>query len=244
MITAVIIDDEANAIESLQWELNNFKSEIQVLETFTQASEAVDFLEKNMVDAVFLDIEMPGMNGFEFLEKFEKRKFAVIITSAYHNYALPAIKAQCLDFLPKPTDEKAVKECLEKIKKFKTDHFFIDYFEEALFSKMGSKENNKKITINTDGKVMFLLPDDIIYCESDGNYSTIFLENGKKIVLSLKLKQLEEKLTDDFFRIHNSYVINLNKVQEYIKNDAYVILTNQAKIPVSRQKKSIFLDKY
>ncbi len=244
MITAVIIDDEANAIESLQWELNNFRNEINVLATFTQAIEAKSFLEKNSVDAVFLDVEMPGMNGFELLESLERRKFAVIITTAYHGYAIPAIKAQCLDFLPKPTDEDAVKSCIEKIKKRKTEHFFIDYFEEALFNKMSDKENTKKITISTDGKVMFLLPDEIIYCESDGNYSTIFLENGKKIVLSLKLKQLEEKLTDDFFRIHNSYVINLNKVQEYIKYDAYVILTNQAKIPVSRQKKSIFLDKY
>lgn len=244
MITAVIVDDEANAIESLQWELNNFRNEISVLATFTQASEAKIYLEKNIVDAVFLDVEMPGMNGFELLESLEKRKFAVIITTAYHEYAISAIKAQCLDFLPKPTDEDAIKICVEKIKKYKKEHFFIDYFEEALFSKMNSKENSKKITINTDGKVMFLSPDDIIYCESEGNYSTIFLENGKKIVLTIKLKQLEEKLTDDFFRIHNSYVINLNKVQEYLKQDAYVILTNQAKIPVSRQKKSIFLDKY
>lgn len=244
MITAVIIDDEANAIESLQWELNHFKSEITVIATFTMAVEAKSFLEKNSVDAVFLDVEMPGMNGFELLESLERRKFAVIITTAYHSYAIPAIKAQCLDFLPKPTDEEAIKTCIEKIKKYRKEHFFIDYFEEALFSKMNDKDNNKKITINTDGKVMFLLPDDIIYCESDGNYSTIFLENGKKIVLTIKLKQLEDKLTDDFFRIHNSYVINLNKVQEYLKHDAYVILTNQAKIPVSRQKKSMFLDKY
>ena len=84
---------------------------------------------------------------------------------------------------------------------------------------------------------MYLTPDEILFCESDGNYTTIYLTNGKSIVVTQKLKQIEEKLKDDFFRVHNTYVINLEKVSEYLKHDGYVILTNKIKIPVSRQKK-------
>ena len=243
MITAILIDDEPDALECLQWELENFKDEIRVAATFNNAHNAIEFLQKNETDAVFLDVEMPEMSGFEFLEKFAKRNFAVIITTAYQDYALPAIKKQCLDFLQKPTDSAAIKECINKIKNFKNEHLFINYFEEKLYRK-AEKEGHKKIIINTDGKLMFLQPDEIIYCESDGNYSTIYLENEKKILISTPLKQLEEKLTDDFFRIHHSYIINMNKVQEYLKNHSYVILSNNIKIPVSRQKKSSFLDRF
>lgn len=244
MITSIIIDDEEGAIESLRWELNNFKNEITVLQSFTKVQEAILFLQDNTVDAIFLDIEMPKMNGFEFLERFKNRKFAVIITTAYNEYALPAIKKQCLDFLSKPTDRESLEECITKIKAFVKEHQLKDYFEEILIKKVSEKDNVKKITLNCDGKLMFLIPDDIIYCESDGNYSTIFMESKKKILVTMKLKQLEEKLPDDFFRIHNSYIINLNKVQEYLKNDGYVILTDQSKIPVSRQKKMLFLGKF
>ena len=243
MISTILIDDEPDALECLKWELENFKEEIHVAATFNTALEAISFLEKNTVDAVFLDVEMPEMSGFEFLEKFAKRNFAVIITTAYQDYALPAIKKQCLDFLQKPADSQAVKECIEKIKNFKNEHFLIDYFEDKLYKK-NEKEGNKKIIINTDGKLMFLQPEEIIYCESEGNYTTIYLENGKKIVMSTALKHVEEKLTDDFFRIHHSYIINMNKVQEYLKNDSFVILSNNIKVPVSRQKKSSFLDRF
>ncbi|KMQ72711.1 LytR/AlgR family response regulator transcription factor [Chryseobacterium koreense] len=243
MITAILIDDETDALECLKWELENFKEEIRVISIFDTASDAILFLEENEVDAVFLDVEMPEMSGFEFLENFAKRDFAVIITTAYQDYALPAIKKQCLDFLQKPTDSLAIRQCIEKIKNFKNEHLFITYFEEKLYRK-AEKEGHKKIIINTDGKLMFLQPEDIIYCESDGNYSTIYLENGKKILISTPLKQVEEKLTDDFFRIHHSYIINMNKVTEYMKNDSQVMLCNNIKIPVSRQKKTSFLDHF
>ncbi|MBW8359067.1 MAG: LytTR family DNA-binding domain-containing protein [Weeksellaceae bacterium] len=243
MITVILIDDEQDALDCLKWELENLKEDIRILPSFSSATAAAKYLHENPVDAVFVDVEMPEMSGFEFLEKFPNRKFAVIITTAYHEYALPAIKQQCLDFLQKPADSESVKLCIEKIKRFKKEHHLIDYLEEKLEGK-AEREGHKKIIINTDGKLMFLKPEEVVYCESDGNYSTIFLENGKKIVVSIPLKQLEEKLTEDFFRVHHSYIINMNKVQEYLKSDSYVVLTNQAKIPVSRQKKTSFLDQF
>ena len=106
-----------------------------------------------------------------------------------------------------------------------------------------SKSIDRKITLNTDGKLLFLEGDEILYAESDGNYSTIYLTDGQKIVLTKKLKEVNELLPQEsFFRIHNSYIINLNKIKEFIKTDGYVVLKSNHKIPVSRQKKSDFLD--
>ena len=103
--------------------------------------------------------------------------------------------------------------------------------------------SKKKITLNTDGKLVFLSCDQILYAESDGNYTTIFLTDGHKIVLTKKLKEVNEILPQEtFFRIHNSYIINLNKIKEFLKTDGYVVLESNHKIPVSRQKKSDFLD--
>ena len=106
-----------------------------------------------------------------------------------------------------------------------------------------AESQSKKITINTDGKLLFLNSEDILYAESDGNYSTIFLADGQKILLTKKLKEVNALLPESsFFRIHNSYIINLNKIKEFLKTDGYVVLESNHKIPVSRQKKSDFLD--
>ena len=244
MITIVIIDDEANAIENLVWEFSNYQSSVKIINTFTNPEEAIIYLKNNEVDAVFLDINMPKIDGFTFLENLPERKFAVIITTAYNQFGIEAIKHQCLDYLQKPIDADDIKQVIAKLEKYKKEHIALDAFEQILINAANSKDSNKKITINADGKIFFLKPDDILYCESDGNYCTVFLENGKKILISQKIKNIEEKLTEDFYRVHNSYVININKVTEYLKSEGYVVLNNQKKIPVSRQKKSSFLDMF
>lgn len=102
----------------------------------------------------------------------------------------------------------------------------------------------KKVNISCDGKIYFLEPNEILYCESDGNYCNVFLENGQKLFLTQILKQIEEKLPKTlFYRVHNSYVVNLNKVREYQKNEGYLVLTNGKRVPVSRTKKNLFLEK-
>jgi two-component system LytT family response regulator len=197
------------------------------------------------VDCVFLDIEMPEMDGFQFLELFPQRNFTVVITTAFDQYAIKAIKESAFDYLLKPIDTDDLIRCFDKIEQQKNSVSVNEKLENSLEKLLQSAVfSQKKISINNDGKMIFLNPDDIIYCESDGNYCTIFLENKEKIVLSQKLKFMEEKLAQlQFFRIHNSYLINLNKVKEFHKTDEYVVLSNQVKIPVSRQKKSDFLDK-
>lgn len=244
MIKAVIIDDEPKAIQGLAWELSNFENELEIIATFTEPEKAIDYLKSSNIDCLFLDIEMPTMDGFQFLKKLDKKDFAVVITTAYNEYAITALKNEAIDYLLKPIDTDDLSETISKIKKHISKGFNADKFEDILL-KFNNTLRNKKITIHTDGKLIFLEPKEIFYAESDGNYSTLYLSNNKKIVVTKKLKEINALLpTDHFFRIHNSYIINLNKIKEFLKSDGYVVLENNAKIPVSRQRKSEFLEKF
>jgi len=245
MIDLLLIDDEPHAIKSLEWEIGNYCKNVKIVASLTNAKDAILYLKENKVDCVFLDIEMPDMDGFQFLELFPKRSFAVVITTAFDQYAIKAIKESALDYLLKPIDSDDLIKCFEKIEKQKSKVSINEKLENSLEKLIQSTVlSQKKISVSTDGKMIFLNPDDIIYCESDGNYCTIYLENKEKILLTQKLKFMEEKLSQlQFFRIHNSYLINLNKVKEFHKTDEYVVLSNLVKIPVSRQRKSTFLDK-
>mgnify|MGYP003665204004 FL=1 len=242
MLQAVIVDDEIKALQSLTWELTNFSDEINVIASFTNPHDALEYLEKNTPDCLFLDIEMPTMDGFQFIQKLTNKNFPVVITTAYNQYAIKAIKNEALDYLLKPIDTDDLEDTIAKIKKFNNKNFSVEKLEMAMLN-FNSRSIHKRITLNTDGKLLFLESDEILYAESDGNYSTIFLTDGQKIVLTKKLKEVNELLpSDSFFRIHNSYIINLNKIKEFLKTDGYVVLKSNHKIPVSRQKKSDFLD--
>ncbi len=244
MLRAVIVDDEPKAIQGLTWELSNFKNDLEVIQTFNEAEKAIEYINTHSFDCLFLDIEMPTMDGFQLLKKIEKKDFAVVITTAYNEYAIKALKHQAIDYLLKPIDSDDLGETLERIKAHHLNNSSSSKFDQIL-SSFNKKFNKRKITISTDGKLIFLEESEILFVESDGNYCSIHTTNNKKIVITKKLKEVNLLLPeDDFFRIHNSYIINLNKIKEFLKADGYVVLENYHKIPVSRQKKSDFLDKF
>ena len=120
MLKAVIIDDEPKAIQSLMWELGNFNKEIEVMASFTNPDEALTYLENNSPDCLFLDVQMPTIGGFQFLEQLKSIDFAVVITTAYDEYAIKALKYEAIDYLLKPIDSDDLKECIEKIKNIAT----------------------------------------------------------------------------------------------------------------------------
>ncbi|MFD2586015.1 LytR/AlgR family response regulator transcription factor [Croceitalea marina] len=243
MIRAIIIDDELAAVNNLNWELQKFSNYIKVVETFTSPVEAISGINYLKPDCVFLDIEMPEMNGFALLKKLEFRNFAVIITTAYNQYAIQAIKENALDYLLKPIGGDEIKDIIEKLKNQSSPQQLQHQFQETMKA-LSSVNTVKMIQIPVNGKIVFIKVDEIIYCQSDGNYTRIFLDTGKNKYVSKKLKEVEELLPESlFFRIHNSYIINTLKVMEYFKGDGYVVLSNEEKIPVSRIKKDAFLEK-
>lgn len=244
MLTCVIVDDEPKAIKSLSWELSNFEDDIKIVATFNNPEEALTYLTENDIDCLFLDIEMPTMDGFQFLGKLTSRDFAVVITTAYNEYAIKALKNDAIDYLLKPIDTDDLEETISKIKKHSFRSLNANRVENVLLN-FNEKLAHKKITINTDGKLIFLEPEEIIFIESDGNYSSIYTNNKKKFVITKKLKEVNTLLPQElFFRIHNSYIINLKKVKEFYKTDGYVLLENDHKIPVSRKRRADFLNKF
>ncbi|MDG2150858.1 MAG: LytTR family DNA-binding domain-containing protein [Polaribacter sp.] len=244
MLISVIVDDEPKAIQSLSWELSNYSDQIKIIATFNNPEKALLFLTENNIDCLFLDIEMPTMDGFQFLNKLKFRDFAVVITTAYNEYAIKALKKDALDYLLKPIDSDDLEETIAKVKKHRSRALDSNKIEKVLL-RFNEKLNTKKIAINTDGKLIFLESKEILYIVSDGNYSTFHTTNNKKIVVTKKLKEINTILPNEiFFRVHNSYIINLTKVKEFFKTDGYVILEDNHKIPVSRQKKSEFLEKF
>ena len=161
---------------------------------------------------------------------------------SFFGYRIKALKNEAIDYLLKPVDSDDLSETIAKVKKFNLKHYSADRLEKILMN-LNSTATQKKITINTDGKLLFLENNEVLYAESDGNYTTLFLSDGQKILLTKKLKEVYEMLPKEcFFRVHNSYIVNLNKIKEFLKTDGYVVLESNHKIPVSRQKKSDFLD--
>ena len=243
MINAVIVDDEPRAIQSLSWELTNFSDEITILETFSSPDIALEFLKQNTPDCLFLDIQMPTMDGFQFLAKLSHRDFPVIITTAYDEYAIKALKHEAIDYLLKPIDSDDLHDTIEKIKKFNSKLFPLETLEQFLLN-FNAAPKQQKVTINSEGKLIFLNIDDIIFVQSDGNYCTIHLKNNQKKVVTKKLKDINKILPEcSFFRTHNSYIVNLHKIKEFLKTEGYLVMESNHKIPVARQRKTEFLDK-
>ncbi len=240
---AIVVDDEMAAIKSLTWELQKFPETISIIETFTSAKEALSGINYLKPDCVFLDIEMPEMNGFTLLKKLDYRNFAVVITTAYNQYAIQAIKESAVDYLLKPIDGDEIRTVMEKLKKIKDAQSFQNHFKDTI-NALSRASAHQTLQIPVSGKILFVRPDEIMYCESDGNYSKIFLESPKQLHVSKKLKELEEMLPENvFYRVHNSFIIHMLKVSEYLRTDGYVVLTNGKRIPVSRNKKDDFLRK-
>lgn len=233
----VIIDDEPKAIKSLEWELTHFCEGVHVKESFTKSIEAITYLRNHKVDCVFLDIEMPELDGFQFLDHFTHRNFEVVFVTAYDKYAINAIKESALDYLLKPIDSDDLSITIQKVSKMIKLKHSKDFLAESLRTL-----SNRRISIPIDGKLVFLSTEELVYCESDGNYCKLYLNNAKSLFVTKKLKEIHELLPDkQFYRVHNSYVVNLKKIKEYLKSDGILVMDNDIKIPVSRSRKSSFL---
>ncbi len=244
MLKCILIDDEPKALTTLAYELHQFPSRITVLDTFTSVEDACTFLSQNSVDVVFLDVEMPKTDGFAFLERYEERSFEVVFTTAFDKYALKAIRQEVTDYLVKPIDPDDLENTLNKLDKATSKKDELSQKVLSAIDRLSELQGiSRKIKLSVDRKIVFLEPEEIVYCESDGNYCRIFLEDKKEIFMTQKLKYIEELLPDHmFYRVHNSYIINLLKIKEFHKSENYFLLTNNAVIPISRQRKNDIMD--
>ncbi|HZV69018.1 MAG TPA: LytTR family DNA-binding domain-containing protein [Saprospiraceae bacterium] len=240
-MTAIIVDDEKHCREVLEHLLSRHCHEVRLLANCASGAEVLGILQEESPDILFVDIEMPGMNGFELLEKCGERDFEIIFTTAYNEYAIKAIKHSALDYLLKPIDKEELKIAVARARAQKTQKPS-DRINDLL-QLLEMKKPAKRFAAATLEGLIMVNADDILYCESDSAYCKLYFSDGKSLLLSRTLKDVEESLSgENFCRIHHSYLINLNYVQKYIKGEGgEVIMNNGVNLPVSRTKKQDFL---
>ncbi len=238
-IKVIIIDDEKNSIEALHYELEEFKDEVIIIDECLSGKEGLDSINKNNPDLIFLDIEMPGMNGFEMLEKLEKVDFDVVFTTAYDQFAIKAFKISAMDYLLKPVNHSDLKKIIDKEKK-RLREPVIQKQLEMLFEVMKDKNPDFPIiALPTMETLEFVEIKNILNCVSDSNYTYIYTVDGDRFYVSKTLKEIEDMLKGhNFVRVHHSHIVNILHVKRYIKGrGGELVLKNGEVIPVSRNKK-------
>lgn len=246
MINAVIIDDERDSIDTLKWKLENYCTDVSVVSSFEDPEEGVKYLKANPPDLLFLDIEMPMLTGFDVLEEIGRDiSFDIIFTTAYDNFGIQAVKFSALDYLLKPVQNKELKDAIDKHLKKNQNKIPAELIE-GLFTNVQAEKKGKlgRIALTSKESIEFVDPHDIIVCEANSNYTNVYLAEGRKRVISKTLKEFEDMLVPfDFFRPHNSHVINLNRVREFIRGDGgYLVMENKMKIPVSKTRREELLN--
>ncbi len=245
MIKAVIIDDEQHSIDTLRWKIENYCAEVEVVAAFDNPAEGVRHLRQNGCDILFLDIEMPRLNGFDVLEELgAPLQYDVIFTTAYDNFGIQAVKFSALDYLLKPVQNKELKEAIDKHLR-KSSRMVPSEQIDGLMNNLQAERAGKpgRVALASKESIEFIDPADIVVCTSSSNYTEVYTKDGRKRVISKTLKDFEDMLLPfHFFRPHHSHLINLARVQEYVRGDGgYLVMENKMKIPVSKSRKEALL---
>lgn len=245
MINCIIIDDEAKNIKLLQNMLGSYCPAVHVLATDTEAKNGLQLIEELQPQLVFLDVEMPHLNGFDLLKKLEPVNFETIFVTAYSHYAVEAFEHNATGYITKPINsDKLVAAVNTATKRIEERSINKNLF--SLLEQNTRQAAPDKIPLSTSNGLIFVKLADILYCESSGNYTNFYLSADKKIMVSRQLGEYEKLLPENnFTRIHDKYIINLSFIREYIKGSGGdVVLENGKELPVASRRKEEFLSRF
>ncbi|MFN8287694.1 MAG: LytTR family DNA-binding domain-containing protein [Chitinophagales bacterium] len=240
MIKAILIDDEAKARRILEALIKEYCPDVEIVATAEDVPSGVIAINQHKPDVLFLDVEMPGYTGFQLLDFFKETDFEIVFTTAHSDYALQAFRVSAIDFLLKPIQ---ISELIAAVDKVKAK---MGQSKERLSVLRDNFENNaiKKMALPVAEGLLFVNVEELSHLEADGPYTNFHFSDGRKILVSKKIKEFEEALTqrNSFFRTHRSYIINLKKISQYVKQEGgYVLLENDIQIPLARERKNDFL---
>lgn len=243
MITAIIIDDEADGREALRIALEKYCPDVEIRGVYAKPEEGVAAVRELHPSLLFLDVQMPGMSGFDVLQQLSPINFEVIFVSAYDRYAVKVIRFSALDYLVKPVDVDELLHAINRVKERLLHGNNIFQYQSVLQNIQSKSGRVEKLAIPTQTGIDLFDTKNIIYCRADGSYTTIFLKGKQTCLVSKKLKEFENLLSESgFYRVHHSFLINILHVQKYIRGDGgYVILTDNHHADISRRKKDEFL---
>jgi two-component system LytT family response regulator len=244
MLKAIIIEDEQHCIDRL----NNLlaqaaSSPVSLLNSYTTIEDGLQAIHKFQPDVVFLDVQIHDKTGFDLLTMIEQINFEVIFTTAYDKYAVKAFRFSAIDYLLKPVDIDDLQQALKKLDDKVSKKEMSGKFEVLLHNLKDIRGASKRISIPTINGFSFLSVSEIIRCQAEINYTTIYLKEKQKLTVAKTLKEFEELLTEyNFYRIHNSHLINLAYVKSYNKGKGgYVSMIDDSEIEVSTRRKEDFL---
>lgn len=245
MINCIIIDDETRSREALSKLLAKHCPDVNIIAKAEDTETAKDRILQLQPDLVFLDIEMPNSSGFELLNEIKNLNFDVIFVTAHEGFAVKAFRYSAIDYLTKPIDYRLLIEAVNKFKNKQKIELKQQRFELLLENIANNPYQCNRIAIPNSNGFQLVNISEIIYCRADGNYTTIFLLNGLQLLSSKTLKHFEDLLPEKtFFRIHKSFLINLNLIEKYERNDSYqVIMKNKTALEVSERNRKEFTDK-
>lgn len=248
-LKALIVDDEFHARSNLEMLLENYCDDVTIVGSAASPNEARKILAEEKVDVVFLDIKMPGEDGFEFLNSIKVKDFAVVFITAYNEYALDAFKADAIDYLEKPIDIDELIDAVEKIRKIKNSDTPLSLNQnlvDLIKSVVNKQMDFEKTSIPTKDGLVIVNNQEIVHLEASESYTTIYLLDGKKYLSSKNIKVFEENLNPNiFFRTHKSHIINFaHHLKEFNRSlGNLAVMSNGQQIPVSRRKLTEFLSK-
>ena len=241
MLRAVLIDDDQSNLSALSEKLSKHCPQVEIIGRCDNAQEGIETIEREKPALVFLDIEMPVMNGFVLLQQLTYRDFGLILVTAYDHYAIKAIKYSALDYLVKPVDIDDLKAAIAKAET-NSESRNKQLQLELLLEHLNKKQPNR-ITIPTSDGLHFINIDNIMYLEASNNYTQIYLATNQKFLVSRTLKEFEDILpTDPYVRIHHSTIVNKHYVEKYIRGDGGQVVMRQGRVlDVSKRRKTEFL---
>lgn len=240
-INCILVDDEIASLKNLERKINQFFPNLTILDKFQKPEDAILYLNTNEVSLVFLDIQMPRINGFEVLTTVKNVDFKVIFVTAYNEYALEALKKSAIDYILKPIDDDDLKVAIQKTIKLIDEENESTHNKELLELLQESISNQKKLLVPNEKGFSVIEQNDILYLEGYDGYTKINIDPERQIISSYGLGKYEQKLNANFFKTHKSYIVNLNKIIEFEK-EGYVVLSNNVRIPISKKSKNELLD--
>jgi len=243
-LKVLVVDDEPRSQRVLTAYLKEYCPNVNILGIAGDIPEAVDAIRTHKPELVFLDIEMPGENGFQLLEYFDEPDFMIVFVTAYQEYALKAFRSSALDYLLKPVEIANLVQAVNKARELRELKANSKQQLDTLRANLNAEQTTRRLALPVSDGYIFVLVEDIICLAANGSYTTVHITEKKPLLISKKLYQLAEMIAHpDMFKPHRSYFINLNHVQQYIRRDGgYIIMDNELQVPLATGRKEDFME--
>ncbi|WP_299107821.1 LytTR family DNA-binding domain-containing protein [uncultured Winogradskyella sp.] len=240
-VKAILVDDEISNLKGLQKKIEKLFPNLNIVGTYQKPEAAINAIKELKPQLVFLDIQMPRINGFELLEAVKVIDFQVIFVTAFSEYAIKAFKENAIDYILKPIDNNELQIAIDKALEVIESQNSVDQNSRLLKLISATVSDNNKLIVPTAKGLSFIPQDEVLHIEGYEGYTKIHVEDNTTLTSSYNLGKFAKKMSSIFFKCHKSHIVNINKVRHF-ENEGYLVLDNEKRIPIARAQKKVFLE--